>query len=100
MQKIAKTCANLMYKDLLNHGLRLFLMQDFLHLGRGPLVLVRHLSLPHGGVGRATHQHHNIAEPPPQGFHLEFKPGINFRQCCESGSEGSICFWASRIRIH
>jgi hypothetical protein len=78
-----------MYKDLLNHGLRLFLMQDFLHLGRGPLVLVCHLSLAHGGVGRAPNQHHNIAEPPPQGFHLEFKPGINFRQCCVSGS-GSV----------
>jgi len=23
-----------------------------------------------------------------------------FKQCCGSGSTGSTCFWASRIRIH
>ena len=25
---------------------------------------------------------------------------IPFFQCCGSGSVGSVCFWASRIRIH
>ncbi len=25
---------------------------------------------------------------------------FSFRQCCGSGSTGSTCFWASRIRIH
>jgi hypothetical protein len=31
--------------------------------------------------------------------HVDADPDLTYHQCCRSGSTGSTCFWASRIRI-